>query len=149
MNKLLILTLVIFSFSCVENKKKINEEENITFTPRKLEDVSKQNNKEESVQSKIRFEIDYDNVNVLNVGYVINRYGAEIKQTTSNSSKTLLKHDYGERVDIIENENDEWFAIRERIRREYIEDGMQQVVIAWEKVYVSKKQDSIILAYSW
>ncbi len=84
-------------------------------------------------------QIDYDKVKVIESVYVIDHNGIDIKQQPDVNSKTLGKYNYGEQLDIIEI-NKGWLGVRDRITREYEEDGHKIESTGWEKVYVQENQ---------
>jgi len=83
--------------------------------------------------------IDYDNTKVLETLYVTDRNGTEIKDHANDNSKTLGNYEYGEKLSVIEiNEN--WLGVMDRITREYTtKDGTKISSNGWEKIYVARK----------
>jgi hypothetical protein len=83
--------------------------------------------------------IDYDLTKVLETIYVIDRKGTDIKDQADSNSKTLGTYEYGEKLSVIEI-NEDWLGIMDRITRKYTQkDGSQVTSNGWEKVYVSRK----------
>lgn len=83
--------------------------------------------------------IDYDKTKVIKSVYVTDRTGAEIKQEADIDSETLGTYQFGTKLEVIE-ETEEWFGVRDRITREFVNDGSQIERTAWEKVYVLKSK---------
>lgn len=62
-------------------------------------------------------------------------------QGPSADSKVLGKYGKGVEFEVLEISGD-WLAVRERIRRNIVEEGKEIEQMAWEKVFVSKKKAS-------
>ncbi len=94
--------------------------------------------------------IDYDKTKVLENMYVVDRAGVEFRQGAAKDAPVLGKYPYGTKLDII-GEEGEWFAIMDRIQRDYKgANGETGDITQWEKVYVAKsklgKQDKITIS---
>lgn len=79
----------------------------------------------------------YDNMKVIKNIYIVDRNGTPFKQEARNNAKTLGYYKYGDKLEVIEV-TEQWWGVRERITREYIENGNQIESTAWEKVFVLK-----------
>lgn len=83
--------------------------------------------------------IDYDTTNILKNIRVVSRKGAILRQEPQKEADSLRFYSYGTRLDVIAELKD-WWGIRERITRTFIEHGKTIERTAWEKVYVSKSE---------
>ena len=83
--------------------------------------------------------IDYDATNILKNIRVITRKGATLRQEPQKESDSLRSYPYGTRLDVIEELKD-WWGIRDRITRTFIDSEKTIERTAWEKVYVSKSE---------
>lgn len=95
--------------------------------------------------------IDYDNTPVLKQVLVTDKQGAVARQLPSGAAREVEKYTFGQKLEVIED-RDGWYAIRDRIYREYDDnnDGIiERDVSKWEKVFVKKDQtgstDSVAL----
>ncbi|MES2377888.1 MAG: SH3 domain-containing protein [Bacteroidota bacterium] len=79
--------------------------------------------------------IDYDHTKVIKNVYVINRKGIGAMQQPDVTSPQLLKYQYGDRLDVIEEKNG-WLGIRDRVTRNYKKNGSDWESSGWEKVYI-------------
>ena len=87
-------------------------------------------------------EIDYDDTTVLKQVYVTAKDGAIARQLPSGAARKVKSYAFGEKLDVIEDRKD-WYAVQDRIRREYDEDNdgiVETDVVKWEKVFVRKEQ---------
>ncbi|MGJ1446510.1 SH3 domain-containing protein [Sphingobacterium spiritivorum] len=123
-------SLLLLSASGCGNSPKTNDKIVQDTTVR---DSLVQENDEEGIP------IDFDKTNVLKTTTVTDRSGAELKQHPNEQSKKLGRYTYGTRLEVIE-ETDKWYGIRDRITRNYIENGQETETTRWEKVYVLKSK---------
>tara|TARA_Y100000815_G_C13342530_1_gene500636 strand:+ start:396 stop:1475 length:1080 start_codon:yes stop_codon:yes gene_type:complete len=122
----LLISCITFLISCKEsNTKKTNIDINLDSISHPEQIIDKGN------------PIDFENTKVLSQVYVTSKNNIEAKQDKDNNSKTVHNYMYAEKLDVIED-NGIWLGIRERIRREFIQDGKTIQLIQWEKVYVPK-----------
>jgi len=83
------------------------------------------------------YPIDYDNTQVLDTVYVIEKKGVEYKQEPDKNSETLGIEEYGSRLEVIAT-CEGWLGIRERVHRKFDRENKVVEQSAWEKVYVPK-----------
>lgn len=81
--------------------------------------------------------IDYDNTPMLKAVFVINRDGLDARQDPAPNSAVLASYQYGDELGVIEDAGD-YYGIRERISRQYEEDGHTVISSGWEKIYIPK-----------
>ena len=87
-------------------------------------------------------EIDYDDTTVLKHVYVTAKDGAIARQLPSGAARKVKIYTFGEKLEVIEDRKD-WYAVQDRIYREYDEDNdgvVETSIVKWEKVYVKKVQ---------
>ena len=87
-------------------------------------------------------EIDYDDTTVLKQVYVTAKDGAIARQLPSGAARKVKSYAFGKKLEVIEDRKD-WYAVQDRIRREYDEDNdgiVETDVVKWEKVFVRKEQ---------
>ena len=87
-------------------------------------------------------EIDYDDTTVLKQVYVTAKDGIVARQLPSGAARSVKSYAFGEKLEVIEEQKD-WYAVQDRIRREYDEnnDGIVEThIVKWEKVFVKKEQ---------
>lgn len=91
-------------------------------------------------------EFDYDNTPVLKKVFVTDDNGAVAHQLPSSAARKVKNYTVGEKLEVIED-RDGWYAVRDKIYREYDEDGdgvIETNIIKWEKVFVKKDQTAAI-----
>ena len=81
--------------------------------------------------------LDFDSTPVLKTAMVTSRSGAIFRQGCSEKAAPLGTYDYGTKLDIVEDAGD-WWGVRERIGRTFVENDVEIERSAWEKVYVKK-----------
>lgn len=87
-------------------------------------------------------ELDYDNTPVLKQVLVTDKQSAVARQLPSGAAREVEKYTFGQKLDVIEDRGG-WYAIRDRIYREYDDDNdgiVERDVSKWEKVFVKKDQ---------
>lgn len=124
------LLFIILLISCKENNVQDVSEQNLDTIATAV------------VEEEPHF-INYDKVKVLKTVFVTDINGLEMKQSTTSASKTLGNLIYGSKLEVIEDAG-EWLGIRERISREYEEEGRKIESNAWEKIYVLRKSTGSI-----
>lgn len=123
------LLAFLFLLSC---DKKIEKAPESTATDSSLEEIIERGNP-----------IDYDNTKVLSTVYAIAKNGVDAKQQADENAEIVKTYEYGERLEVIE-ETGEWLGVRDRISREFVEDGKTIQQSSWEKVYVLKNSTGSI-----
>lgn len=91
-------------------------------------------------------EIDYDDTTVLKQVYVTAKDGAIARQLPSGAARKVKNYTFGEKLEVIEDRKD-WYAVQDRIRREYDEDNdgvLETDTVKWEKVFVKKEHTGAI-----
>lgn len=93
---------------------------------------------------------DYDNTPVLKQVFVTDKAGAVARQLPSGAARKVTNYSFGEQLEVIEDRQD-WYAVRDRIYREYDDDNdgiVETDVVKWEKVFVKKDQTGSINSIS-
>lgn len=126
------ILIAVSLFGCNNKQKEKNNSDTVVVATPMLKDTTSEEPKRNS--------FDYDNTKVIKEVFVINKQGATIKEASNEQAKILGYSEYGAKLEVIEDTGD-WFAIRERIGRNYVkDDGTRVESSAWEKVYVAKKE---------
>lgn len=123
------LLAFLFLLSC---DKKIEKEPKSTATDSSLEEIIERGNP-----------IDFDNNKVFSTVYAIAKNGVEAKQQADENAEIVKNYQYGDRLEVIE-ESGKWLGVRDRISREFIEEGKTIQQWRWEKVYVLKNKTGSI-----
>ncbi|WP_352258968.1 hypothetical protein [Psychrobacter sp. TB55-MNA-CIBAN-0194] len=91
-------------------------------------------------------EIDYDDTTVLKKVFVTDDNGAIARQLPSGAARKVKSYTFGEKLEVIEDRGD-WYAVRDKIYREYDENGdgvVETNIVKWEKVFVKKDHTGAI-----
>ena len=126
------ILIAVSLFGCNSKQKEKTDSDTVVVATPMLKDNTSEEPK--------RNNFDYDNTKVIKEVFVIYKQGATIKEESSEQAKILGYSEYGAKLEVIEELGD-WFAVRERIERNYVkDDGTSVESSAWEKVYVAKKE---------
>jgi len=110
---------------------------------RTKQELEKNSTTDSSLSENAGHKIDYNNTQVLETVYVIDREGVEMKQDADENSKIMGTYNYGDKLDVIE-ETEKWLGIRDRITRKFVKNGDEIVSTGWEMIYVLKNKTGSI-----